>query len=140
LLPVKLTWYDGGKRPELFAQGKLPKWGDGNLFVGSKGMLIAGYGEHKLLPEAEFKDYNRPGHFIASSKGHHAEWISAIKGDGEPLCNLNYSGALTKAVLLGNVSYRPGQPLEWDAANLKVTNAPDAEKYLRREYRKGWSL
>src|SRR5262249_4947050 len=43
LSPVKLTWYDGGKRPPQFVEGKLPKWGDGTLFVGDKGMLIAGY-------------------------------------------------------------------------------------------------
>jgi predicted dehydrogenase len=138
--PVKLTWYDGGKRPELFAKGKLPKWGDGNLFVGSKGMLIAGYSEHKLLPEVEFKDFKRPEPFIAKSPGHHAEWIAAIKSRKPSLCDFDYSGALTEAVLLGNVSYRCGQALEWDAENLKIKNAPEAEKFLRREYRKGWSL
>jgi predicted dehydrogenase len=138
--PVKLTWYDGGKRPELIAQGKLPKWGDGNLFVGSKGMLIAGYNEYKLLPEADFKDFKRPDPFIAKSPGHHAEWIAAIKSRKPALCDFDYSGALTEAVLLGNVSYRHGGPIEWDVENLKIKNAPEAEKYLRRDYRKGWSL
>ena len=38
----------------------MPKWGDGTLFVGSKGMLLADYGRHVLLPERDFKDYEKP--------------------------------------------------------------------------------
>lgn len=55
-------------------------------------------------------------------------------------CNFDYSGALTEAVLLGNVAFRTGQRLAWDADALKVTNCPEAEQFLRREYRKGWEL
>lgn len=138
--PVKLTWYDGGRRPALFKEGKLPKWGDGVLFVGSKGMLIADYGSHKLLPESEFKGFTPPKPTIPDSIGHHKEWVEACKGSGATTCNFDYSGALAEAVLLGNVSYRVGQPLEWDAKALKATNCPEADAFIHREYRKGWSL
>ncbi len=138
--PIKLTWYDGGKRPPQFAEGKLPRWGDGTLFVGDKGMLLAGYDRHVLLPEEEYKDYQRPEPSIPSSIGHHAEWIEACKTGRPTTCNFDYSGALTEAVLLGNVSYRVGQPLEWDAAGLRATNCPEADRFLRKEYREGWSL
>jgi predicted dehydrogenase len=138
--PVTLTWYDGDKKPEILAEHKLPAWGMGVLFVGEKGMLMADYGRRKLYPEADFKDFEPPKPSIPKSIGHHAEWIAACK-DGRPTtCNFDYSGALTEAVLLGAVAYRTGQKLEWDAANLKATNCPDAERYLRREYRKGWTL
>ena len=52
----------------------------------------------------------------------------------------DYAGALTEAVLLGTVAYRHGRRIEWDAANLKITNAPEAAKWLHKEYRKGWVL
>src|SRR5262249_4904734 len=105
---VKLTWYDGGKRPKYFAEGKLPrKWGNGTLFVGDKGMLIADYGSRKLLPEADFKDYKAPKQTITASIGHYKEWVEACKGNGTTTCNFDYSGALTEAVLLGTVAYRP---------------------------------
>ena len=137
---LTLNWYDGDKKPEILAEHKLPGWGMGVLFVGEKGMLMADYSRRLLFPEADFKDFKAPEPTIPKSIGHHAEWISACK-DGRPTtCNFDYSGALTETVLLGNVAYRVGQKLEWDAANLKATNCPEAEKYLRRDYRKGWTL
>lgn len=139
--PVKLTWYHGSKRPALFAEeGKLPKWGDGNLFVGEKGMLIAGYGSYKLLPEKQFADFKPPEPTIPRSIGHYKEWIEACKGNGPTTCNFDYSGALTEAVLLGNVAFRAGKSLEWDAKALKASNAPEADKFIRKDYRKGWDV
>ncbi|MDF2439766.1 MAG: hypothetical protein JWN98_750, partial [Abditibacteriota bacterium] len=138
--PVNLTWYQGGRRPSQFAQDLLPQWGDGNLFVGSKGMLLADYGRYALLPEKEFADFKAPEPFIPDSIGHHLEWIEACKTGGPTTCNFDYSGALTETVLLGNVAYRAQCKLEWDSARLKATNCPQAERFLRREYRKGWQL
>ena len=141
LPPVKLTWYDGGKRPPQFAERQeCPHWGAGVLFVGDKGMLLADYGRHVLLPEEEFAGFTPPPKSIPDSIGHHREWIEACKTGGTTTCNFDYSGALTEAVLLGNVAYRCGQTLEWDAKALKAANAPEAEKYLRHRYREGWTL
>jgi predicted dehydrogenase len=139
LPPVRLTWYDGGKRPPMFAQGKLPSWGNGSLFVGSEGMLLADYGKHKLLPEKKFADFVPPKPTIPRSIGHYKEWVEACKTGGPTTCNFDYAGALSEAVLLGNVSYRLGKPIEWDAKNFKA-NEPDAERFLRPVYRKPWSL
>jgi predicted dehydrogenase len=138
---AKLTWYHGDRRPPHLAEGKLGDWkGNGVLFIGEKGMLVSDYGRHKLLPEGDFKDYKRPEPTIAKSIGHHREWIEACKGRGTTLCNFDYSGALAETVLLGNVAYRAGKKLEWDAVALKAKNCPEADRYLRRDYRKGWSL
>jgi predicted dehydrogenase len=137
---VKLTWYDGGRRPQLFEQGALPDWKNGVLFVGAKGMLIADYNRRMLLPEKQFADFKPPEPFIPKSIGHHREWIEAIRTGSTTTCNFDYAGALTEAVLLGVVSHRCGQPLEWDAKNMRVTNTPEADRFLRREYRKGWTL
>jgi len=137
---VKLSWYDGTKRPEILAEKGLSNWGDGVLFVGDKGMLIADYGRRVLLPEKNFVDFKAPEPTIPSSIGHHAEWIAACK-DGRPTtCNFDYSGALTETVLLGNVAYRVGEKLKWDGAKMEAIGCPEAEKYLRREYRSGWTL
>jgi predicted dehydrogenase len=137
----RLRWYDGGKRPDLFAEeGKLPKWGDGVLFAGEKGMLIADYDRYQLLPEKEFKDFKAPAPFIPASIGHHNEWIAACKDGPATSCNFEYSGTLAEAVLLGTAAYRSGQKLAWDGEALKVTNHPEAMKYIRREYREPWTL
>jgi hypothetical protein len=118
----------------------MPRWGDGTLFVGTKGMLLADYGRRVLLPEARFKDINPPPASIPESPGHHAEWLQAIRTGGKPSCSFDYSGPLTEAVLLGCVAYRSGAKLEWDAEALKIPNAPEAERYLQRSYRRGWKL
>ena len=138
--PVKLTWYHGGKRPPQFAEGKLPKWGDGNLFIGEKGMLLASYDKNVLLPEQDFADFKRPEPFIKNSIGHHKEWIEACKNGGATTCNFDYSGALTEAVLLGNVAFRTGKKLEWDPIRLKAKNCPQADQFIQHHYRKGWKI
>ena len=78
---------------------------------------------------------------IPNSIGHWAEWAEACKSRGPTTCNFDYSGALAEAVLLGNVSYRAGgKKLTWDADSLKATNCPEADAFIKREYRAGWTL
>jgi hypothetical protein len=132
-------WYHGGKRPPQFAEGQLPRWGDGNLFVGSKGLLLAGYDSHRLLPEKDFAGYQRPPRTIPASVGHYKEWVEACKSGGPTTCPFGYAGPLTEAVLLGNVAYRVGKPITWESRDLKA-GEPEAERYLRKDYRKPWTL
>ncbi len=140
LPPVRLTWYDGGKQPPLLKEKDVPAWNAAVLFVGSKGMLIADYSRHQLLPEKQYADFKRPAPTIPDSIGHHAEWLRACR-TGEPTtCNFDYSGTLTEAVLLGNVSYRVGKKLYWDPVGLKAVGCPEADVYIRKPYRQGWTL
>ena len=139
LPPVRLTWYQGRKSPRVETD-KVPAWGTGFLFVGEKGMLLADYTRRVLLPEDRFAGYQPPAPTIPDSIGHYAEWIAACQTGSPTGCNFDYSGALTEAALLGNVAYRAGQKLTWDAVALKATNCPKADRFIRREYRAGWTL
>ena len=139
---INLTWYHGGKMPERL---KLPaeqadKWKSGILFVGDKGELLADYNRNVLLPEEQFREFKRPEPFIAKSPGHHNEWIEACKNGSKTTCNFEYSGALTEAVLLGNVAFRTGRKIEWDAKKLKAKNCPEADQFIQHHYRAGWKL
>ena len=116
------------------------KWGDGALFVGEKGMLLASYTKHKLLPEDKYAGFAPPPRTIPPSVGHYKEWVEACKGNGTTTCHFGYAGPLTETVLLGNVAYRSGTAVTWDAKAMKVANAPEAEKFLRRDYREGWAI
>ncbi|MDD4016712.1 MAG: Gfo/Idh/MocA family oxidoreductase [Kiritimatiellae bacterium] len=137
---VKLTWYQGEMKPQVWTDKKIPQWGSGCLFIGSKGMLLSDYSKHILLPEDTFKNFARPAPTIPDSLGHHAEWLHACK-NGEPTtCNFDYSGGLTEANHLGNVAYRVGKKIIWDAAQLRVTNVPEAAAFVKRTYRKGWEI
>ena len=134
-----LTWYQGQEKPPQFKDGRVneKKWkGGGVLFVGDKGMVVGNHGKHTLLDES----IQRPEQTIPKSIGHHAEWINAAKTDLKTSCPFSYSGPLTEANHLASIAYRLGKKLEWDAANLKCTNAPEADRLLKREYRKGWEL
>ena len=110
------------------------------LFVGDLGMLVADYGKYQLLPKNGFDGFQPPAKSIPDSIGHWNEWVEACKTGSPTTCNFDYSGALTETVLLGIVAFRTGQRIEWDAANLKVTNASDAEQYVKKEYRKGFEV
>ena len=141
LVPVKLTWYQGQMKPPQWKEKIIPAWADsGVLFVGDKGMLVSTYGKHALLPEKQFEGFVPPSETIPPSIGHHAEWIQACKTGSPTTCNFAYSGRLTEANHLGNVAYRAGKKLQWDTAAMRIPNAPEAEQFLRREPRKGWSL
>jgi hypothetical protein len=140
LPPVTLWWYQGEDKPRAFTEKAIPQWNNGVLFVGDKGMLLSDYGKHVLLPEEKFKDFKRPAPFIPKSPGQQAEWILACKTGSPTGSNFEYAAALTEANHLGNVAYRTGERIEWDAAQLRVTNTPKAAQYIKREYRKGWKL
>lgn len=137
---VKLTWYQGVNKPKILTDGGIPNWNSGALFIGDKGMLLADYGKHVLLPEKQFEGYQRPAPSIPKSPGHMAEWLIACKTGAPTTCNFEYSGWLTEANHLGNVAYRLGKKIQWNAADLSCPNAPDADRFIRREYRPGWCL
>ena len=103
-------------------------------------MLLANYMKHMLLPEKQFLDYQRPAPSIPDSLGHHAEWLHACKNGAATTCHFGYSGRLTEANHLGNVAYRAGRRIDWDAGSMRIANAPDAERFLGREYQAGWKL
>lgn len=138
--PVSLTWHQGENKPEIWKSGGIPQWGDGVLFIGDKGMLLSSYDKHVLLPETGFTDFRPPAPTLPRLAGHHQEWIEACKTGKPASANFEYSGWLTEANHLGNVAYRVGKKLQWDAQKLRATNAPEADQYLRRERRKGWEL
>ncbi|MEO1971183.1 MAG: gfo/Idh/MocA family oxidoreductase, partial [Pirellulaceae bacterium] len=113
----------------------------GCLFVGQHGMLLSDYGKHVLLKGGKSTTKTAvTTERIPDSIGHHAEWLKACKTGEKTTCDFSYSGPLTEANHLGNVAFRAGRRIEWDAKNLKIPNYPEAEKLLTREYRDGWQL
>ena len=88
----------------------------------------------------KFKNLQPPEPWIEPSVGHHREWIEGAKTGSPTLCNFDYSGKMVENNLLGTVALRVGEKLQWDPARMKATNCPEADQYIRREYRKGWTL
>jgi predicted dehydrogenase len=145
--PLTLTWYDGGlmpPRPEELPDGI--RMGDtfgGALYIGDKGKILCGsHGANglRIIPEERMRDYVRPPKTLPRSIGHIQEWIAACKGGPAAGSNFDYAGPLTETVLLGNAAIRAGAKLRWDAANMRFPGMPEAEQYLYRVYREGWSL
>jgi len=116
---------------------------NGSVFIGDKGVMTTGtYGElTRLLPVAEkMRDYKFPEPYLTRSPGHYRDWIRACKG-GEPSCsNFNVAVPFVEWMLLGVIALRAEGKLEWDAAKGRFTNSPEANKYLRPTFRKGWVL
>ncbi len=147
---IPVTWYDGGEKPEKALFGE--KYADkdlpisGALVVGEKDTLHAhgDYCERFSLisgatpPDVEF--VKSPGHFV--------EWVEAIRGGKPAMSNFSdYAGGLTETILLGNLAVwagkgpnSDGKKIEWDAANLRATNAPEVDIIVKRPYRSGWTL
>ena len=140
------VWYDGGKkppRPPELEEGR-DMGSNGIMFVGDKGKILCGgwSGPPRLIPEAKMKEYKRPPKTLERSIGHHKEWIKACK-DNNPkgaLAGFEYSGPFTESLLVGNLAVRLGRRIEWDARKMRATNAPEADKYINKSYRKGWEI
>ena len=147
---VKINWYDGGlkpARPECLEPDRPLEQASSNvLFVGEKGILRCGeYGDSpRIIPEAKMQEFlpNRPPKTLPRIEGSHEHnWVRACKGGPAACSNFDYSGPFTEMVLLGNLAIRRlGKKLEWDGQNMKVTNDPETNQFVHRQYREGWSL
>jgi hypothetical protein len=140
-----LFWYDGGMKPatpdELLASGEsLPR--EGMMFVGDKGKIIGGFrGEKPVLYSESMASAPAPTP-TPETPGDDANnvWINAFKNKTQSPGSFIYAGPVTETILLGAVALRAGKRVEYDTASMNITNLPDANKYLVREYRKGWEL
>ena len=145
--PLKLVWYDGGvmpATPEELEPGRTmgDRYG-GVLYIGDKGKILTGsHGANgaRIIPETKMQEYQRPAKTIPRSIGHRQEWIEACKGGKKTGANFDYSGPMTEMVLLGNIALRTGKKLKWDGPNMYITNELEANEFLHRPYRQGWSL
>ena len=143
--PVKVVWYDGGfmpPRPDELGEEKLDP-GGGVLYIGSKGKLLHDtYGDNpRLLPKSLQESTPTPPQKLPRiTTSHEMNWVEAAKGKTEASCPFDYAAKLTEVMLLGIVALRAGTKIHYDAANMRITNAPEANQYLRREYRQGWAL
>ena len=143
--PVRMTWYSMlmPPRPEELESGRdLTGDGNGILFIGDKGKIMCGGwgGSPRLIPESRMKTFERPPKTLARSNGHHRDWIDACKGGPPASSNFQVTGPMAETVLLGAAAIRSKKYLEWDSANMKVTNCSDADRFIRHEYQNGWTL
>jgi predicted dehydrogenase len=150
-VPLTMTWFDGGDKfpgdkkiyKEHLQGQEVPD--SGLLLIGEKGSFFSknDYGaEHILLPKDKFKDIEKPKPTLPRSPGHFTEWVNAIKSNepSKAMSNFAYAGRLTETVLLGVVALKAGTTIEWDPVALKAKNFPAADQYIRRDYRKGFSI
>jgi predicted dehydrogenase len=141
--PVRLVWLDGGLLPVLSADIPLPREGGGGVFVGEKGFLTyETYGNNpKVYPESLAAEAEKvPKTFERVTTSHEANWANACKGEGKASSQFEYAAKLTETMLLGIVALRAGQSKKilYDGAKMQVTNVPEANRWLTREYRQGW--
>jgi len=145
---VTFYWYDGGELPErpegIPAEEKLGDGDNGTLFIGSKGFMSCGTygGNPRLHPEAENAAVVIPEPYIerVPDNSPYEDWFRACMGGPAACSNFDYSGPFSEIVLLGNIALRTGQRIEWDAANMQVTNLPEANALLTRDNREGWKI
>ena len=138
---LPLHWYNGDSRPpaavSALVGGKLHD--QGSVYVGTDGVLYSPYiAAPVLLPAEKFRDYKLPK---PGAENHYLQFVEACRGNGQTSTPFAYSGPLTEAVLLGCLATRfPKTALEWDAEKLTVTSVKEANRFVRREYRKGWEV
>ena len=143
---ITFKWYSGGLKPAVpdAAPADTRLGSGGCILVGDDGALISGsYGsDARVYPLSRMQDLKDvPKKYPrVTAKNHEMAWIEAAKKGEQPAAHFDYATRLTETVLLGNVAILSGKPLKWDAENLRVTNVPEANKYVRWDYRDGWSL
>lgn len=146
--PIKLVWFDGEEKPprpaDLEADDKVPA--TGAIVMGDKGTIIHGShgaGGVRLIPDAKMDAYKQrlPAKRIPRVKGHHEDWLNAIKTGGKAGSHFDYGGPLTEIACLGIIAIRMlGQKLEWDAEAMRFANSTEATRFVDPPCRSGWAL
>lgn len=144
--PIKLVWYDGKEklpRPkDLEAERKVPS--TGAIVYGDKGTIMHGShgaGGVRIIPESKMKAYKLPAKSLPRARGHHNNWLQAIKKGRQAGSNFDYGGPLTEIARLGIIATRmPGRKLEWDGNKVRFTNCEEANQFINPPSRKGWVL
>ena len=139
---LTLYWYDGDRRPpaKVMSQlGKRKPSDQGSIYFGTNGTLYSPYiAAPVLLPEEKFRDFKMP---TPGAENHYLQFVEACRGNGRTSTPFDYSGPLTESVLLGCLATRfPKTTLEWNAEKLQVTNVSEANRFVRRQHRKGWEV
>jgi predicted dehydrogenase len=141
---MDLFWYDGGMKPRLpreVTAHAVEMGREGILFVGDQGAILAGF--HGENPRLFTEGKNRPlrvDQDDSQNINRLGLWIQACKGGKPSPGSFLNAGAITDAVNLGTVALRSGKKVLFDSENMKITNIPEANKYLVRQYREGWTL
>jgi predicted dehydrogenase len=141
-----LYWYDGGMKPfipdELEEDNRdIPQ--EGMMFVGDKGKILAGFRGEKpeIIPARQMKAYSGKKELPERERERRSDtWAEAIREDKESPGSFIYAGPVTEAINLAAVALRAGKKIEYDSKNMRITNDEAANKYLTREYRKGWEF
>jgi predicted dehydrogenase len=145
--PLKVTWYQGGHMPEnpkSFVD--LNKIDHGVMFEGTQGVLVADFGSRMLIPLVDRSDltYFKPrtkDAVLPNLGSFQKQWLDACKNPSlKTACDFGYSADMIEQMLLGLVAYRAGKKIQYDPASGRVTNAPEANEFIGRKYRKGWTL
>ncbi|MDA0348411.1 MAG: Gfo/Idh/MocA family oxidoreductase [Verrucomicrobia bacterium] len=147
--PVTYHWLDGGLLPPapegLTHEDMLSRDKSGTMFIGDEGYMMTDTytSTVRILPEERFAEIkkNPPAKTIPRVKGsHQGDWCRAIKEKGQACSNWDYASGLSEVGLLGNVAIRAKAEVKYDAKKMKVTNIPEANQFLKKEYPKGWIL
>lgn len=164
---IKVHWYDGGLRPprpeELGSDEPMGNWDGGVIFEGDKGKIMCDcYGENpRLIPTIRMQQETMPKETLTRvPEGHYVQWVNACiagYGNGTTSSPFEYAGPFTESILIGNLAIRSfmmknpnlkgwddkylgRKRLNWDAKALKITNFDEANQFVKREYREGWTL
>jgi predicted dehydrogenase len=147
---VDLIWYEGGVHPptpEELDEDHKEFTPEGMMFVGDKGKILAGFHVEgpRLIPEKRMRGIaapeppaRRPGGEAPRISAGLRQWIEACKGGAQSPGSFRNAWPISEAVNLYAVALRTGRRIQYDAESMKITNLPDANRYLSREYRKGW--
>jgi len=145
---IRVTWYQGGAMPKSPSKWiDLNKIGHGVMFRGSKGFIVSDFRKRILIPSGKESDLSyydpREKEELLPDLGHfQKQWTQACKSDRpwETACNFEYSSQMIETLCLGLCGFRAGETLKYDSKKGTFDGNPAANQYLKKEYRKGWSI
>jgi len=143
---LSIEWFDGAMFPsddvrnhaELRKQFPSAYPGECAYVEGTEGVAVIRHGGQSFLFGEKVRATPRPK---LEPRNHYHHFLDTIAGKAKCESHFTQTGPMTEAILLGTVAIRePGKLLQWDAAAMKFPHAPEAERFLRRHYRKGWDV
>ena len=145
--PITISWYQGGampRSPKPYLD--LSKIGHGVMFGGTKGFLVADFESRIILPFGDESDltYYKPRtkETVLPPIGHfQKQWFDACRDPSKKTaCDFGYSADMIEQMLLGLVAYRIGKKIQYDPKSGTSPDTPEANTFMGKQYRDGWSI
>lgn len=113
----------------------------GIQFHGTEATLFVDRGGFEIIPEPNSDVVPMKAENVGNAHARHIQgFLSSVRDRTMPICDIEIGHRSSSTAMLGNMAFRTGRVLQWDAENERVLDDPEADRLADVVYREPWKL